>query len=68
MEGRGKRVIQKEETKCVDSEVRKEIVASSKKKVDVAGAQRTRVRGMCYCPRYRQEVVFKAVPGRHHIF
>ncbi len=40
MERRSKRAIQKEETKFVDSEVRKEVFASNDEKVNVAGAQR----------------------------
>lgn len=47
MEGRDEGAIQKEEGKCVDSEVWKDVVASNKK-------QRTRVRGV----RGRQELGF----------
>lgn len=53
-EGRGKRTIQKEEVKFVDSEVRRVVVAGNKKKVNVAGAQRSRMRGACSCQRDMQ--------------
>lgn len=62
-EGRGKRTIQKEEVKFVDSEVRRVVVAGNKKKVNVAGGQRSRMRGACSCQRDMQGLVLEAAPG-----
>lgn len=65
-EGKRKRAIQKEETKVVDSEVRRAVVAGNEKKVSVAGAQRGRVRGMHRRQRKTQGLVLEAALEAPH--
>lgn len=52
--------------KVVDSEVRRVVVAGNKKKVNVVGVQRSRMRGVCSCWRDMQGLVLAAAPGAPH--